>query len=703
MKTQTAALWLIAIGSAGVCIGVKLEDAKPFRKGKFVWSRGNEGGPEDTQPLLSSQMSDEEENDEEEMPLGEEVVDTTPLDTRVRSTLARVKGFFNRTALRRKAKLAYDLSLFAYTLQAKELLKCIQLAPQKQVKQRAQDFCKQFGPPGTQLRTMCLSTANEAQALMQAAADTCREPKTGGRLHLPLTHPMINRKVEGQFEPLVDPLPLPVVTVDNLHFNSRWEYLQATREIFITDFPTSMAIIKEVQNEMEQIASKATKAQVNAEKDRLFWRAWLLFVKAMQVRPHADPMLIRLLFQTVSFAKCTNQKVKLLESNHKFSEKHLRSHTMATFFAEALDFKDCKRLRASNNCKTINHYASMSKTLTKYYLPLNETVGRISEDTNFFTGGDLESAPEEEKSALYELIQEETHANVTFILEGADRVSTNIVDFIARSRVGRALIASVVSRILRYGGNLRHEQREEGEEPEPRRYKLLRSKLLLKATAEIESIVRQMYTYVMSGKKPLALVHKGVIYKVLLQELQEATARREHRQSLGQRSRRFFGFGKRQSFLQVEDTSALTPVRAHEAMMKNPLRSAPRRTMASFFQSDRDESSTKRNWLLIAGATFVFLGIAVLTPMATGALGLGLVVAGIVAMLISIVGKIVGLLTGTSEASPSSRSGSLAPPAQPPRKPEEAQPPQKPGEPEETEPPQEAEGSTEIGPDEEFN
>ncbi|KAL8444459.1 hypothetical protein Emed_006230 [Eimeria media] len=566
MKTQTAALWLIAIGSAGVCSGVKLEDARPFKNAKVLWRREGKGGSEDTEPLLSFQVPNAGENEEEgEAPLGEEVVDTTPLDTTIRSTLARVKGFFNRTALRRKAQIAQDLNLFAFTLQAKDCF----------------------------LR----------------------------KLQLPLTHPMISRKVKGQLEPQVDPMPLPSITHNDLHFNNRWEYLEALRAIFITDFPTSSAIVREVQNEMKQIALKATKVGVK-ENDRLFWKAWLLFIKAMQVRPHADPML---------------------------------------------------------------------------------TAGPISKDTTFYSGGNLESASEAEETALYKLIQEETHANVTFILEGADKVNTKIVNFIAKSRVGRALIASLVSRILRYAGSLRDEQREEKEGPEPRRYKLLESKLLLKATAEIESIVRQMYTYVMSGKKPLALVHKNVIYKVLLHELQEAAKRREPRQSLRQRSKRFFGFGRGQSSLQVENTSALMPVHAHGAMVKNASSSTPLRMEASFVQSDKDEGSPKRNALLIAGATFVFVGIAVLGSMTTGALGIGLIVAGIVAMLLSIVGKVVGLLTGTIETFPSGHSEPLVPPAQTPREPEEAQPHQKPREPEEKELPQETEGPTKIGPDEKSN
>ncbi|KAL8275704.1 hypothetical protein Esti_000267 [Eimeria stiedai] len=661
MKTQTAALWLIAIGSASVCGAVKLEDANPFEESQDVEGVAGEGGPEEAQLRIPPQATMKRKR----WGLG-----VFSRDSRVRSTLALVRGFFNQAALRRRAELDQELNLLALTPHAQRLVRCIELAPQGQVQQRAQGFCSKSGPPDAQMTAMCLSTAIDAQAIMQAAADSCRERKTGDcflrRLRIPLTHPMINRRVEGQLENEVVPLPLPLVNENDLQFNYRWQYLQEIGKIFITDFPASSAIVKEVQNEVKQLASDATKASAARKNDRLFWKAWLLIIKTMQVRPHVDPMLIRLLLQTLSFDKCANRRVEVFGSNDRFSEEHLRTHTIGTFFAEALAFRECVGWRLSNNCKTARHYARISKTLMKYYLPLNETARPISRHTKFYPGGKLEYPFEEETEAVYKFIEEETHENVTFILEGAEKVSTKIVNFISKSPVGRALIASVVTGILRHADHLRHEQREEGEGPDLRRYKLLKSKLLLKATAKVESIVRETYTYVMSGKKPLALVHRSVIYTVLLRELQRDTKRREPRRSLGQRLRSFFRFGRGQSSLQVENTSALMPGQAHGAMVKNASRWTPRRMEASFVQSDEDKGFKKRNVYLLAGATFIFLGLAVLSSVATGALSIGLIIAGIVAMLIPL-------------------------------------PPQGIREPEEDQAPEEAEGLSEAGPEEESN
>ncbi|KAL8449211.1 hypothetical protein Emag_003731 [Eimeria magna] len=582
----------------------------------------------------------------------------------------------------------------AEDVEGEGLLKCIELAPQEEVQRRTQDFCLKFGPPGTELSAICLSMADEAQALMQKAVDSCRGPKTGDcflrKLRLPLTHPIITRKVEGQVEPQVDPLPLPVITAEQMHFNSRWEILRQAMRNFITDFPTFSGVVKEVRNEIKQLDREAIMIYDEEENDRLFW-----------VRPHVEPMLVRLILQTLSFNKCTNLRVQPLGFDEKFNEKHLRSHTLGVFFAEALALRECIGWRTNNNCETLKYYARMSKTVTKYFLSLNETTGPITSDTKFYAGRELEYAFDDESDAVQDLIEGETQSTASFILEGADKVSTRVLNFVGRSRVGRALIASVVSRILRFADALRREKGAEGEEPDPAQNKLLRSKILLEATAKIESIVFEMTTYYMSGKKPLALVHKHVIQKVLLRELQRAAKKREPRRSLGQRFKKFFRFGRGRSSLQVENTSVLMPVDAHETMVKSASRWTPRRMEASLLQSDKDKGFKKRNVYLLAGGTFIFLGIAVLSSVATGALGLGLIVAGIVALLIPIVGKLVDVITGTIRRSRSTRPTILALPAPPPREPEEPQPLEGLREPEEDQAPPEADALTEAGPEEE--
>ncbi|KAL8444458.1 hypothetical protein Emed_006229 [Eimeria media] len=701
MKTKTAAaLCLIAIGSASVCSGVKLEDPTPFEEpqdAENVEGEG-EGGSEDTQPLLSPQASNEEENEEEQpTPQQEQRVDPTPLtpvDNRVRWTLARVRGFFSRSSLRHKAELAEKLSRFAFTPHAQKLLKCIELAPQEEVQQRAERFCSQFGSPGNQLRATCLSMSEEAQAFIQAAAESCPEPKTGDcflrRLRLPLTHPMINRKVEGQLEPQVDPMPLPSITHSDLHFNNRWKILRQAEKTFNFDFVTSSAIVKEAMQEIRKLDRKAVTIWDEKKNDRLFWKAWLLFVKAMQVRPHVEPMLVRLLLQTLSFDKCTNRKVQPLDFDEKFNEKHLRSNTVGVFFSEALGLRECIGWRTHNNCETLKLYANMSKTLTRHFLTLNET-SPITEDTRLYEGRGLEYAFDEERDAAQEIIEAELQSTVTFNLEGADKASTRVVNFIAKSRVGRALIAAVVSSILRVADGLRRERGIEGEGPDPTQNKLLQSKILVEATATIESIVFGFTSYFMSGKKPLAQVYKDVINKVLTRELKQEIKRRMPRRSLGQRFRRFFRFGRGQSSLQVENTSALMPVNAHVAMVENASSSTPRRMEASFVQEDKEKTFKRRHVYALVGATFVFLGLAVLGSVATGALGIGLIVAGIVAMLVPFVGKLVDLVTGVIRKSKSNRPKLLALPA----------PPSREGEFEEDQSPQKVQKYDEAGPEDE--
>ncbi|KAL8433838.1 hypothetical protein ACSSS7_003582 [Eimeria intestinalis] len=689
MKTQTAALWLIA----SVCSAVKLEDANAFRESQDVEDLDGGVGADDEQPLIPPQQ-----NEEEEASPAEEVEDMTPIDTRVKTTLARVKGFFTRSAVRRKAELSVNLSLFAFTPQAQQLLRCIKLAPQEEVRRRVQQFCNQFKREEAQLTAMCLETAEEAQTRMQSAADSCPESPTGDcivrKLRLPLTHFMITRKVQGQATPAINPLPLPVITPDAMHFNRRWLTVLDISRVLDASFPTSSVIVKTVQEEIKRLFRKATPITNEEKNDRLFWKAWLLLFKTMQLRPHVDPLLVRLLLQNLSFDSCTDRRVKILESNTRINEKHLRTQTIGIFFAEALAFRECVGWTMTDNCRTLKEYANMSKTLTTYFLPLNETTGPITRDTQLYDEGKMEFASEEERTALERFLEEETQADVTFILEGADKVSTRVVNFIAKSGIGRALVTSVVARILRDAGRLRHEQGEEDQRPDPAQNKLLRSQALLEATAQVESLVRQMSTYVMSGKKPLGLVHKDVLFKILRRELQAITKTEKPRRSLGQRFRRFFKFGRGQSSLQVDhtdDTSALMPVQAHRERLKDASRWTPRPMEASFVQNDKDRGFKRRNVYLMAGGTFIFIGLAVLSSVATGALGIGLIVAGIVALLIPLVGKVVDVVAGTIRRSRSGQSNLLALPAPPPREPGESHP-------EEDQSPQEAEVSTESGP-----
>ncbi|KAL8449209.1 hypothetical protein Emag_003729 [Eimeria magna] len=605
MKTEIAALWLIALGSASLGSSVKLGDGNPFQED--LDREAAEGGGFDEQPFAPSTGPFAESEPEGRLPQIEEMEGKSVVDRKVRSVLMKVKRFFTGKALRRKAQLAESIDRLSKP-QAEEIISCIGLASKTEMARGADVFCQRFEE--LTLRAMCLKTAEEAFKRVEAASAEC-QAKTGNcflkELQIPLIHPMIHRRVE-------------------------------------------------------------------------------------------DPMMTRLLLNTLSFKKCSSRKLQLPGITESVSARHVRIRLLGSYFAAALRLDECTESPDTANCKTVRYYTRMSNTITKFFLPLHEKAS-INDDTPLYAGGELEASSEGEQNALREDIEEEVQSNVTFILEVAERLTTKLVDFISRSRLARSLITAAVANIMRLAGHLREEGQGEGPADGSRvaQSEFLKSAISLDATAQVAATVRELYVFVMTGRRSVARLYGQISYKILGRELKQLRKKSQPKRSLGQRIRRFFRFGRGQSSLQVENTSVLMPVDAHETMVKSVSRWTPRRMEASFLQSDKDKGFKKRNVYLLAGGTFIFLGIAVLSSVAPGALGIGLIVAGIVALLIPIVGKLIQAVTGRIRKAPK-QPKLLALPAPPPREPEEPQPLEELREPEDDQAPQEAEASAEPVP-----
>ncbi|KAL8444460.1 hypothetical protein Emed_006231 [Eimeria media] len=719
MRTQTGALWLIALGSASLGSSVKLEDGNPFQEDLDREER--EGGDYEEQPFAAPSVPSAEPEPEERPPPRDETEGKIIVDRKVRSVLSKVKHFFAGKALRRKAQLAEAISRITKPQAESEatrtlpaaaaeaaasalpwlklekknsikglcmwladeywcfwlllcsltsgLMSCIGLASKAEVTRRADIFCRRFEE--LTLRAMCLKTAEEAFNRMTSASAKCQN-KTGScflkELQIPLTHPMIHRRVEGRLDYQFAPTPLPVVDIETFKWRVEWAALKELFDMFNADFPTNYAIVKQMKSLFEGLYEEANKTDSRRKRDQNFWQAWQLLVRTMQIRPHADPMMTRLLLETLALKKCSSGKIQLPGITERVNVRHVRNKLLASYFADALRLEECPENTDTANCRTIRHYARMSNTITKFYLPLNERAV-INDDTPLYNGGELEASSEGEHYALREDIEEEVQSHVTFTLEVAEQITAKLVDFIARSRLARTLITAAVANIMRFAGHLREEGQEGGAIDASRaaQSELMRSAISLDATAQVEATVRELYVFVITGRRALAQVYGQVSYKVLSRELERLRKRIQPKRSLGQRIRGFFRFGRGQSSLQVENTSALMPVNAHGAMVETASTSTPRRMEASFVQNDKEKTFKRRHVYALVGATFVFLGLAVLGPVASGPLGIGLIIAGIVAMLIPLVGKLVDVVTGAIRKPKGNRPKLLALPAPPSR------------------------------------
>ncbi|KAL8433837.1 hypothetical protein ACSSS7_003581 [Eimeria intestinalis] len=667
MRTQTASLWLVALGSASLGSSVKEDlDREAAEGGEF--NEESFAPPQESFP-----------QPEKRPPPREEGEGASTVDRKVRSVLNKVKNFFGGKALRRKAELAQAIQKFSSTPQAQQLMSCIGLASRTKAAKKADSFCRRFQE--LTLRGMCLKTADEASRRMEFANAKCGNKK-GSRNGY-------------QFAPT----PLPVIDFETFKWRVEWPVLKELFDSLNGESPSAYAIMRQMRSLFEGIQEKANKTDSRRERDQLFWQAWQLLVRTMQIPPRVDPMLVGRLLDTLSFKGCSNRKIQLPGMPESVSERHVRTNLLGYYFASALRLDECAENPGTPNCKTLEYYARMSNTLTKFFLPLHENA-MVEEETPLYGGGELEASNEAEHNALRDDIEEELQSNVTFVVEVAEQISMRLVDFIARSRIARNLMTVAVTNIMRFAGHLREEEMGEGAAGGsiPTRNELLRSAIALDATAQVAATVRELYVFVMSGRRALSRIYGQVTYKVLSRELKQLRKKSLPKRSLGQRFRSFFKFGRGQSSLQVDDASALMPVQRQGAMARNASRWTPRRMEASFVQSDKDKRFNKRNVFLLAGGTFIFLGIAVLSSVAPGALGVGLIVAGIVAMLIPLVGKLAQLVTGRIRRAPG-RTKLLALPAPPPRGPEEPQPPQGLSEPEEDQSPQGAEASTEASPE----
>lgn len=144
-------------------------------------------------------------------------------------------------------------------------------------------------------------------------------------------------------------------------------------------------------------------------------RAWQVVVHEMESKPHADPMLVRLVLMFLSFEKCPKKKISLTLKGKKeeVSSSDARRKALMEAFAGALHLRDCRKSVEEQNCQTLTSFLQLRKTLQLHFEPLDEDHPPDAH-TQFFAGGELEAVTPSEAEALREELEEDMRADTAF-------------------------------------------------------------------------------------------------------------------------------------------------------------------------------------------------------------------------------------------------------------------------------------------------
>ncbi|KAL8435717.1 hypothetical protein Efla_004656 [Eimeria flavescens] len=576
---------------------------------------------------------------------------------RARSLFARVRAFFNVKALRNKALIDAATEDFANTPEAARVLDCVHLSPRAEWLATGRKFCIKFD--NTKLRAACFLLLNAADARLTAAAKACPQPVKGScllqALRLPLSHPLVNGKAEGDAMYPLQPASLPRLSVEFFSPQSRWQQLLGFQELLNREFPTRLALRLRVEERIKHLQRKAVKAKKHEKQEELFWEAWELTLLQLESKPHVEPTLIRLIHLHLSLKGCPKESLSLPVGGktEKVATADVRRKLLSRAFGESIKIRNCRdeEEEKSFNCLTLLHFTRMKQTLQKYFHAISGS-NLPTENTHFYKGEELESLDEKEMEKIREEIEEEAQADFTFAQDVAGKVQMRFVDFLGKSRLARSMVASLVSGILGFIDKFRKEKGKKTRAAAPLQQAReaaaplspTRSREALKAFAFFTGASRASSIYSMSARKGLAELQGHIVAKVLKKKLKKEMEKQRPKKKLGDRVRGLFSFRRKQaardSFLLLQQTE--------RRQANAATRTVSNRT--SFLLIVKEpKGMPKTATFLLAGGAFLFIGISMLGSLAPGALAVGLIIAGIVAILIPLIKKAWELMSGRAQ------------------------------------------------------
>ncbi|OEH77545.1 hypothetical protein cyc_02611 [Cyclospora cayetanensis] len=510
-------------------------------------------------------------------------------------------------ALLEKAEIDGALDTYVSTLTGTHLLDCVELLPSEKLHERHKDFCKKFNT--TRLDDLCTQLGKEALQMLTTAYSDCKGSAGRGcllrKLNLPVVHPLISSTVDslGKY-PLRD-FVLPALRREDFAPPARWGLISQLQSLFSLEFPTRLDLHKRVEREINRIRGKAGKSTSQGEQDKAFWRSWQLVVHEMRIKPHMDPMLIRLVLLSLSFEKCPKKNVPLLVSGKKqsLSSSDIYRKALGAALSGSMRLQECTQSNITHNCQTLLRFLKLKKSLQAFsdldedHLP--------NERTDFSNGEKVGLPTDEDIKDLRLEIEEDAQADIAYARTAADSGSTKILGFIAKSRIARIVISSIVRGILHFVQHFR--KKVQGKTCRPRLQKRapaeegakLHSESTTQAVAFVIGSARASSVYCMSGNSGLAKLQQDIVTKILAKQETKVA------------------FPGRTSLLQsVEESQGM--------------------------------STTAK--LLLAGGTFIFIGISMLGTMVPGVLVAGIIIAGIAALLIPLIKRVMAFFSNRKSA-----------------------------------------------------
>ncbi|XP_026190253.1 uncharacterized protein LOC34619445 [Cyclospora cayetanensis] len=612
----------------------------------------------------------------------------------IRSILSKIKNFFRGKALLEKAEIDGALDTYVSTLTGtryinvslnafcfmqyivraschdclllsfaclSDLLDCVELLPSEKLHERHKDFCKKFNT--TRLDDLCTQLGKEALQMLTTAYSDCKESAGRGLGKYPLRD-----------------FVLPALRREDFAPPARWGLISQLQSLFSLEFPTRLDLHKRVEREINRIRGKAGKSTSQGEQDKAFWvrhniwqdsarltlRSWQLVVHEMRIKPHMDPMLIRLVLLSLSFEKCPKKNVPLLVSGKKqsLSSSDIYRKALGAALSGSMRLQECTQSNITHNCQTLLRFLKLKKSLQAFsdldedHLP--------NERTDFSDGEKVGLPTDEDIKDLRLEIEEDAQADIAYARTAADSGSTKIIGFIAKSRIARIVISSIVRGILHFVQHFR--KKAQGKTCRPRLQKRapaeegakLHSESTTQAVAFVIGSARASSVYCMSGNSGLAKLQQDIVTKILASELKKEREKQLPKRSIGQKLRDIVMQRKKQfapSFLLSRQKPpcfripyfSSTVSRSHVIQEQETKVAFPERT--SLLQSvEESQGMSTTAKLLLAGGTFIFIGISMLGTMVPGVLVAGIIIAGIAALLIPLIKRVMAFFSNRKSA-----------------------------------------------------
>lgn len=244
----------------------------------------------------------------------------------------------------------------------------------------------------------------------------------------------------------------------------------------------------------------------------------------------------------------------------------------------------------------------------------------------------------------------------------AASVGSKLMDVIAKSRMARVLMASIVSGVLRFVDSFRGSKKSKTESASSasKASKIVAataqpsaqasSKATIAAIAYLMGASRAASVYLMTAKNGLAELQAAIVQRVLRSRLMRERAKQKPKVSIKDRLKNIRKSDRKEAGAQsfLLSSSKLYPEKSFKKISAAAACGRLCKLIsASYLQSvEEAQGIGTTGKLLLAGGAFLFIGISMLGTMVPGGLVAGLIIAGVIALLIPLIKRVMEFLSG---------------------------------------------------------